>query len=207
MKPGPRASGLSAKLSAFVIGSANMIEAIGIPKEIAMTIMGVFLVSFAATTLDSATRIQRYVVGELFSAWKMPKTGLRLPGHDHRRGHSGPAGLFIKGFDLEDVKAGALALWPLFGTVNQLLAALALLVLSVYLARRGAKIFYTMIPMVFMTLMTGWAMVYNMQTYFRTNDWLLFFITTSVMVLELWMLVETFMVLRYVLNKNHRLRA
>ncbi len=200
------ASGLGAKLSAFVIGSANMIEAIGIPKEIAMTIMGVFLVSFAATTLDSATRIQRYVVGELFTAWKMPKLASAYPATTIAVGTAALLA-FHQGFDLEDVKAGALTLWPLFGTVNQLLAALALLVLSVYLARRGTKIIFTIIPMLFMTLMTGWAMVYNMQSYFTTNNWLLFFIITSVMVLELWMLVETFMVLRYVLNKNHRLRA
>lgn len=195
------ASGLGAKLSAFVVGSANMIEVLGIPKQIAMTIMGVFLVSFAATTLDSATRIQRYVVSELFEGWKMPALSKAYPATIIAVGTAALLA-FHQGLDLEDVKAGALTLWPLFGTVNQLLAALALLVLSVYLARRKTNFAYTMVPMVFMALMTAWAMVYNMQAYFTNHDWLLFFIITSVMVLEAWMLVETFAVLRHVLRKR-----
>ncbi len=65
------ASGLAAKLAAFVTGSANMIKSFGIPAKITITIMGVFIVSFAATTLDSATRIQRYVVTEMAGAWNI----------------------------------------------------------------------------------------------------------------------------------------
>ena len=65
------AGGLVAKLSAFVDGSANMLGALGIPPDVALAIMGVFVASFAATTLDTATRIQRYVVTELGSAAKV----------------------------------------------------------------------------------------------------------------------------------------
>ena len=52
------------KISAFVIGAANMIAMTGVPHNIAVVIMGVFVASFAGTTLDTATRIQRYVIGE-----------------------------------------------------------------------------------------------------------------------------------------------
>ena len=51
-----------------IVGPANMIETIGIPKQVAFTIMGVFAASFAATTMDTATRLQRYVVAELGNA-------------------------------------------------------------------------------------------------------------------------------------------
>ncbi|MCB0284632.1 MAG: carbon starvation protein A, partial [Calditrichaeota bacterium] len=61
------AAGLGSKISAFVDGSANMIAMIGIPKAIAAVLMGLFVASFAGTTLDTATRIQRYVVSELAS--------------------------------------------------------------------------------------------------------------------------------------------
>ncbi|MDA8745317.1 carbon starvation protein A [Rubripirellula amarantea] len=59
------ASGLGAKVGAFVDGSANFLKAISIPAEIAIAIMGVLVASFAGTTLDTACRLQRYVVQEL----------------------------------------------------------------------------------------------------------------------------------------------
>ena len=59
------ASGLGAKVGAFVDGAANFLKAISIPGEIAIAIMGVLVASFAGTTLDTACRLQRYVVQEL----------------------------------------------------------------------------------------------------------------------------------------------
>ncbi|MFK8112679.1 MAG: carbon starvation protein A [Rubripirellula sp.] len=59
------ASGLGAKVGAFVDGSANFLKAISIPPAIAVAIMGVLVASFAGTTLDTACRLQRYVVQEL----------------------------------------------------------------------------------------------------------------------------------------------
>lgn len=61
-------AGLGSMLAPFVTGSANMIETIGISHALAIAIMGVFIASFAATTLDSATRLQRYVIAELAGA-------------------------------------------------------------------------------------------------------------------------------------------
>ena len=65
------ADGLGSKINAFVWGSANMIETLGIPVGITITIMGVFVASFAGTTLDTATRIQRYVISEICSDLKI----------------------------------------------------------------------------------------------------------------------------------------
>ncbi len=189
------AAGLGAKLKAFVVGSANLLESYGIPKEIALTIMGVFLVSFAATTLDSATRIQRYVVGELFSAWKVPALAKPHPATIIAVG-SAFILAFHGGFGFKAVAKGALTLWPLFGTVNQLLAALALLVISVFLARRKVPIIYTFIPMVFMAIMTGWAMLYNLDKFATTGNWLLFVVGLAVFILEIWMIIETLIVLK-----------
>ncbi|MCK5153294.1 MAG: carbon starvation protein A, partial [Spirochaetales bacterium] len=64
-------AGLGSKVAAFVVGGANMISFLGIPKAIAIVIMGVFVASFAGTTLDTATRIQRYVISELFGSIKL----------------------------------------------------------------------------------------------------------------------------------------
>lgn len=59
------AKGLGPKVGAFVDGAANFIKALGIPAGFAVALMGVFVASFAATTLDTACRLQRYVTQEL----------------------------------------------------------------------------------------------------------------------------------------------
>jgi carbon starvation protein len=190
------AAGLGSKIGAFVTGSANMIGSYGIPVKIAMAIMAVFIVSFAATTVDSATRIQRYVVVELATACRIkPLTGRQVA--------TAFAVLSAAALAFYDGSGkGALKLWPLFGTVNQLLAGLGLLVVTIYLARKKTNIVYTVIPFIFMIIMTGWAMVINIQKYYATSNWLLFLIGLAVFVLEIWMIIESIIVLRTVYAKE-----
>jgi carbon starvation protein len=59
------AGGLAQKVGAFVDGSANFLKAMGIPAGVAVALMGVLVASFAGTTLDTACRLQRYVIQEL----------------------------------------------------------------------------------------------------------------------------------------------
>jgi carbon starvation protein len=191
------AAGLGAKLKAFVVGSANLITSLGIPENIAIAIMGVFLVSFAATTLDSATRIQRYVVGELAQAQRMPFFAKPHPATLIAVGTAAVLA-FHNGFGFDQVKKGALILWPLFGTVNQLLAALALLVVTIYLARRKTPSFVTFVPMVFMVTMTGWAMTDLLKKFSSDSNWFLFSVGIIVLVLEVWMIMESVIVLKKV---------
>lgn len=188
------ASGLGAKLAAFVTGSANMIEAIGIPTKITIAIMGVFLVSFAATSLDSATRIQRYIVSELATAWN-----LKLFTTKRNATLVAVITAFILAFS-NGSGEGALTLWPLFGTVNQLLAGLALLVITIYLAKRKVKVRYTAIPMIFMVCMTGWAMLVNLRNFYGDTNWLLLVIGSAVFALEIWMIAESVIVVRKVIR-------
>ncbi len=178
------ASGLGAKLHAFVKGSANLIGSYGIPMEITITIMGVFLVSFAATTLDTATRLQRYIVGELGQACNVPALGGKTVGT-----LVAVITAFILAFYNGSGK-GALTLWPLFGTANQLLAGLALLVITVYLARKKIATVFTFIPMLFMIIMTGWAMIMNLNTFYTSGNILLFVIGLCILLLEIWMIIE-----------------
>ncbi len=67
------ASGLGAKVGAFVDGSANFLEAMAVPSSIAVAIMGVLVASFAGTTLDTACRLQRYVIQELAATFVGPR--------------------------------------------------------------------------------------------------------------------------------------
>lgn len=190
------ASGLSAKLSSFVTGASNMIETMGIPPGITIGIMGVFLVSFAATSLDSATRIQRYVVSELATSWN-----LTFLSGKHAATTIAVLSAFFLAFYNGSGK-GALTLWPLFGSVNQLLAGLALLVITIYLARKKINYAYTAIPMVFMVLMTGWAMILNLQDFLEKGNWMLFIIGLSILLLEIWMIIESSLVIQKLLSEK-----
>jgi len=184
------AQGLTSKINAFVIGSANLIETYGIPYRIGLTIMGVFLVSFASTTLDTATRLQRYIVSEFSKAQN-------IGFFQNRYAATSVAVLTAAVLAFYDGSGkGALKLWPLFGTVNQLLAALALLLLTVYFVRNKKPVYISLIPFLFMVVMTGWAMILNIGKYYSTSNWLLFIISSIVFVLEIWMIIEGVVVLR-----------
>ncbi len=183
------ANGLSDKIGTFIQGSANMMESIGIPPFIALAIMAVFIVSFAATTLDSATRIQRYVIVELSNA-----LNIKFLQEKNRATAfavlSAAALAFCNGSG-----KGAMKLWPLFGSVNQLLAGLALLVITIYLVKRKSNIIYITMPMIFMIIMTGWSIIMKISFSFKNQNWLLLGIGISVFLLQLWMIIESIIVL------------
>ena len=184
------AAGLGAKIEAFVTGSANMVSRLGLPHTLVITLMGVFVASFAATTLDSATRIQRYIVAEMAGSCKVPVLGKKHPAT-----LIAVVTALLLAFSGGGGGNGALALWPLFGALNQLLAGLALLVITVWLARKKLPILYTAIPMVFMVAMTSWAMKINLVRFFEGGQWLLLAIGAIIAVLQVWMVVEGVIVL------------
>ena len=190
------AAGLGSKLGAFVHGSANMIEACGIPEKVALAVMSVFIVSFAGTTVDTATRIQRYVVAELSNACHLKL----LMGRQSGVLFAVITAALLAFYDGSG--KGALKLWPLFGSINQLLAALALLVITIYLARKKVSIVFTAVPMVFMTIMTGWAMLLNIIEFYSVSNWLLFAVGVVVFALEIWMIIESLIVLKDVYGKK-----
>jgi len=183
------ASGLGAKVSAFVEGGANFLTSIGFSYEMAAGILAVLVVSFAATTLDSATRIQRYVVSELASDFNIKPLATK---------HGATIVAVVSAFLLARINGGAggMILWPLFGTANQMLAALALLVATVYLIKQKKPIYYTVIPFIFMVIVETWALVYNINTYTTEANWLLTIIGGILLVLELWMVIESLNVLK-----------
>jgi len=178
------ASGLGAKVGAFVNGAANLLNSYGIPRGIALTIMGVFVASFAGTTLDTATRIQRYVITELAINYNIKPLATR---------HGATTFAIISALILAMAQGGGkggLILWPLFGTTNQLLAGLALLVITVYLLKNKKPTWYTLYPMIFMIIMTGWAMIKNISIFHNGHQWHLFVIGIIVFVLNIWMVIE-----------------
>ena len=180
------ANGLGAKLTAVVDGSANMIATLGIPKGIAIVIMGVFVASFAGTTLDTATRIQRYVLAELFSDIRLPALGGKYVATA-----IAVISAAILAFVTGASGTGALTLWPLFGATNQTLAALALIIIALYLhTKGGAKWMIAGLPAIFMAVMTIWALVINQTNFLGAHNVLLTVINICILLVAVWIVIE-----------------
>jgi len=86
---------------------------------------------------------------------------------------------------------GAMMLWPLFGSANQLLAGLALLLVTLYLKRKGGlKFLVTALPCLIMLVITNWSMVKNEMNFISKSNWLLVIIGGGIFALSLWMTIE-----------------
>ena len=180
------AAGLGSKISAFVDGAANMIMTLGIPKVFTLAIMAVFVASFAGTTLDTATRIQRYVIGELGSSINLPALNNRWVGTA-----VAVVTALILAFATGADGKGALKLWPLFGAVNQTLAALALIIITLYLkARGGLKWMIAGLPAIFMSVMTIWAVIMNQVKFGAAHNMLLQVINIIILLIAIWIVAE-----------------
>jgi len=184
---------LPQKVGAFVDGGANFLTALAIPVRLGTAIIAVLVASFAATTLDTATRLQRYVIQELGDSLqiaplrgKYTATAVAVLTGGAIAMIPGPAG----------PGSGGLILWPLFGATNQLLAGLALLVLVFFLMRRNLPVWFAAVPMALMLLMPGWAMIHQItHDFWPQRSWLLLGFGCTLLGLQAWMLVEALLIL------------
>ena len=186
------ANGLAAKLDAFVSGGASFVAALGIPFETARTFMAVMVIAFAATSLDTGARIQRLVLAELSEAY-----GVKALSNRFAAGAFGVGAALLLAVTQGDGQGG-LALWPLFGTTNQLVAGVTLLIVSIWLKKQGRPYVYTLVPMLAVSLVTAWAMLGNLLDYYASFEtlWLLSLSGTLILALDLWILFEGLRILR-----------
>jgi carbon starvation protein len=181
---GSWASASAGATTAFVNGVGVLAEGLGIPHAVATIFAAVIVISFAATTLDTSIRLQRYIIGELGVQYGL--RGLQNRWLATLLAVSGCA-LLALGLDRG---AGGMRLWPLFGTTNQLLAGLTLLIVTLYLVRFRRPAWVTALPMVFLLFMTTWAMVINLLRFRSESELLLLVVGGAIFVLELWLLFE-----------------
>jgi carbon starvation protein len=206
--------GLGSKIGAFVEGGANFLAALGIPLEFAVGIIAVLVASFAATTLDTATRLHRYVIQELASATrikpltnKFAATALAVTVGGAMAMVPAPAKI-VDGQWTQAIGTGGLILWPLFGATNQLLAGLAFLVVFFYLWRRGRPTWFIVLPMCVMLIMPVWALLWQMFNgdtgWWFVADWetaqgvvnyVLFGVGVATVCLQVWMVTEALLLI------------
>ena len=178
------------KATAFVLGGGALIESLGIPAALSKTIMAVLVISFAATTLDTATRIQRFILMEIgqvinFSILKNRYTATIAA--------IVPA-LLLTLWHVKDPISGkeiqaGWALWPIFGASNQMLAALTLMMISIYFWKRKKPVILLVIPFILITLTTIISLVIQAKSFVENNHFLLM-IDGILVTLIIWMLYE-----------------
>ena len=178
------------KAAAFVLGGGALIKSLGIPESFANTLMAVLVISFAATTLDTATRIQRFILNEFGKASKIHFLSNRFLATIVA---VVPA-MMMAFWNITDPYSGEArqagwVLWPIFGASNQMLAALTLMVLTIYYWQKRKPILPLFIPMIIVMFIALSALVVNALTFFGNNN-ILFFLTLMLIALILWMMYE-----------------
>ncbi|WP_100913629.1 carbon starvation protein A [Pseudoalteromonas spongiae] len=180
-------------VGAFIQGGSNLIfQGWGIPSELASTLLAVMVVLFAGTTMDSGVRLQRYIIqewGEIYqiSAFRngiiatLIAVACCLLLAFGAGGSSGSGGMII---------------WPLFGSTNQILASLTLLVISVMLIKMGRPARYTLVPMLFVLVMAFFAGILKLQEYYSAGNWLLVTLDIIVLVVCILVMLEAWTVIK-----------
>lgn len=180
-------------VGAFIQGGSNLIfQGWGIPSELASTLLAVMVVLFAGTTMDSGVRLQRYIIqewGEIYqiSAFRngiiatLIAVACCLLLAFGAGGSSGSGGMII---------------WPLFGSTNQILASLTLLVISVMLIKMGRPARYTLVPMLFVLVMAFFAGILKLQEYYSAGNWLLVTLDIIVLVVCVLVMLEAWTVIK-----------
>lgn len=179
------------KAAAFVIGGAAFLQELGFSTVLARTLMAVLVISFASTTLDTATRIERFIIAEVGDAVKVkaltnPYVATMIA--------IVPA-IMLATLSIDNGAGGtreaAWALWPVFGASNQMIASLTLLVLALYFWQRRRPVLPLVIPMIFVMAVTLISLGLHLVSFWTMKNWLLLSLTVVLFSLIIWMSVES----------------
>ena len=145
----------------FAGGISNFLATIGLPQNVVFTLINLAVSAFALTSLDSVARIGRLSFQELFldESIEDDKMGPVRKVLTNKYFST----IVTLAFAFLLAKAGYSSIWPLFGSANQLLSALALLACAVFLKRTNRKGWMLWIPMGIMVCVTFSALVLTIQ--------------------------------------------
>jgi carbon starvation protein len=153
-------------VAVFSQGIGGFAAQVGLPEQAAVTFLALAVSAFALTSLDTATRLGRFAWEEFFRR-REQADGLLQNRFLATIATVIPAALLAFSGSWQ-------AIWPIFGSANQLLAALALLTVSVWLINKGKKPVFTLVPMILMMAVTLSALtVLIYDNYVKTGNYLL----------------------------------
>ena len=163
-------------IGTFAKGFGQLVKPI-FGSELGIMIAIMTLNSFVMTTLDTATRINRYITEELFG------DAFNIKFMRNRYVSTGFLMIFVVWLALGNWKA----IWPVFGASNQLIASLTLLVITAWLISKGKKAKYTLYPGIFVMITTVTALVYQAAAYLKQSMYVLSIISAFLLVLAFFM--------------------
>ena len=177
----------TAGAATFVQGGAQLIQTgWGVPLDVSTTLLATMVVLFAGTTMDTGVRLQRYIIQEWGQIYGVP-----LLNNGILATLLAVSCCLLLAFGAGGASgAGGLTIWPLFGSTNQILAGLTLLVISVMLIKLGRPARYTLIPMIFVMLTSSWAAVLKLVEWYQVKNWLLVAIDLVVLVATVMVILE-----------------
>jgi carbon starvation protein len=156
--------GADGPVSLFADGLGGVMTSLGLSASFSVGFVALTVSAFALTTLDTCTRLARFTFQEYFessdtAAGKVFSSNRYLS-----------TGIVIILSMLLLLTGGFTNLWPIFGSANQLLAALALLTISVWLIKKEIRPTFVLIPMFFMFAVTLTSLVlFAWQNFIVTN--------------------------------------
>jgi len=177
----------SGGVNAFVQGGGAIIsEGLRLPAHFGQTLLAVMAVLFAATTMDTGVRLQRYIVqewGQIYDVGFLRNRYIATT--------LAVASCLVLAFGAgSGAGTGGLVIWPLFGTTNQLLAALTLVVLSVYLMKQRRPTVYTLVPFAFLITMTILALLVQLRGFWDTGRYVLVVMDIVILAATIWVALE-----------------
>jgi carbon starvation protein len=176
-----------AGIQTFVAGGSVVIaEGTGLSREFAATLLAVMAVLFAGTTMDTGVRLQRFIVQEWGTIYNLPILQNRYIATLLAVGACLALAFGAGGADGQ----GGMLIWPLFGTTNQLLAGLTLLVISIMLVKLRRRYMFTLAPMVFVTVMSFLAALYQLWDLFTSGKYFLGALDVLIVIAAIFVLLE-----------------
>ena len=178
-------------IKTFSVGVGTFMNSFGLPMSVGVPFVALAISAFALTSLDTATRLARFVFQEFFSeaAEKEKSKGAALLSNMYvATGISVLIGGMVGFTDWRTI-------WPIFGSANQLLSALALLAIGAWLAQTGKENKMVKIPMVFMFLVTLSALVILAKNNIASGNYLLVFFAVVLFILALVLIKESYQIL------------
>lgn len=151
----------------FATGISKMlgtIPGLGGTEKIAYTLLVLTVSVFCLTSLDTATRLARYMFQEF---WLEPgETYKDVTGYKKTLTNPFAATLITVVLGIGLGLTGYANIWPLFGAANQLLAALGLLAVAAWLGKAGKNNKMFLFPMAFMLVVTITSLCFTLKTNF-----------------------------------------
>jgi ATP-dependent helicase/nuclease subunit B len=152
-------------VNVFSSGVGTFMSKFGIPFDIGKSFVALAVSAFALTSLDTATRLGRFIFQEFFDDPEKEKPSVLTNMYV-----STAITVLIGGY----LAAGGYAkIWPIFGSANQLLAALSLLAIAVWLKKVGRNYHMLTIPMIFMLVVTLTALVLLIKSNLAAGNYIL----------------------------------